>query len=189
MLDNIKVVSFDRCGNYIDRTTINGYLVGTLFEESYISNKSIAIDYKVPEKYREIVEPTYDLGAPEKARAFVIGKLRNSEITESEWATDPFYDYNVTINIAFGSAETIANNNNLTYKKDVTINGITYKYYTSEYDSEGTTIKEAYYITNIGNEDENSKYSYRIYVASLDEIPESVLQDFASVTIDVQDQE
>ena len=195
MLDNIKIVNFDRCGNYIDRTAVNGYLTGTLYENNTkidgttLVNSEIIVDYSVPEKYREIVEPTYDLGAPEKARAFVIGKLRNSEITESEWATDPFYDYNVTINIALGSAETIANNNNLTYKKDVTINGITYKYYTSEYDSEGTTIKEAYYITNIGSEGENSKYSYRIYVASLDEIPESVLQDFASVKIEVQNQE
>ena len=195
MLDNIKVVNVERCGNYIDRTAVNGYLTGTLYENdtkvdgTTLKSSEISVDYKVPEKYREIVEPTYDLGAPEKARAFIIGKLRNSEITESEWATDPFYDYNVTINIAFGSAETIANNNNLTYKKDVTIDGITYKYYTSEYDSEGTVIKEAYYITNIGAEGENSKYSYRIYVASLDEIPESVLQDFASVKIEVQNQE
>ena len=191
MLDNIKIVSFDRCGNYINRTAVNGYLEGTLFQESYRSSdyKStcLTVDYKVPEKYREIVEPTYDLGAPEKARAFVIGKLRNNEITESVWSTDPFYDYNITINIALGSAESIANNNNLTYKKDVKIGDITYKYYTSEYDSEGTTIKEAYYITNLGEESDNSKYSYRICVSSLDDIPESVLQDFASVKIGYQE--
>ncbi len=191
MLDNIKVVSFDRCGNYIDRKAVDGYLVGTLSQDNYFATNNkqtyISVDYKVPEKYREIVEPTYDLGAPERARAFVIGKLRNNEITESTWATDSFYDYNITINIALGSAETIANNNNLTYKKDVTIGDTTYKYYTSEYDSEGTKIQEAYYIANINDESGNSKYSYRIYVSSLDEIPESVLQDFASVKIQVQD--
>ncbi|MBR2705247.1 MAG: hypothetical protein IKE91_07245 [Clostridia bacterium] len=191
MIDNIKIVSFDRCGNYIDRTSVDGYLVGTLTQENYFSMNDkqtyISVDYKVPEKYKEIVEQTYDLGAPERARAFVIGKLRNSEITESTWATDSFYDYNVTINIALGSAETIANNDNLTYKKDVTIGDVTYKYYTSEYDSEGTTIKEAYYIASINGDGDNAKYSFRIYVSSLDDIPESVLQDFASVKIEVQD--
>ena len=188
LLDNIKVLSFERCGNYIDRNAVNGYLVGTLLQDLFMKDKSIQVDYKVPEKYKEIVEPTYDLGAPEKARAFVIGKLRNDEITESKWSTDPFYDFNITIFIEYGSTDVVAKKENLTYVKDVQIGDIIYKYYTSEYDSEGTIIKEAHYITDIKDE-ENNKYSFRIYVASLDEIPESVLQDFASVKIEVLDQE
>ncbi|MBQ3408739.1 MAG: hypothetical protein IJH12_06025 [Clostridia bacterium] len=193
MLDNIKILSYDRCGNYIDRTTIDGYYVGTLNKENYFYNASsssmskalLSVSYKVPEKYTEIVEPTYDLGAPESARAFIIGKLRNNEITESDWNTDLFYDYNVTINIAYGSVDTIAHEDNLKYQKDVIVGDITYKYYTSEYDSEGTIIKEAYYLTDI-KDNENNKYSFRIYVSSLDDIPESVLQDFASVKIEVK---
>lgn len=188
MMDNIKVVNFERCGSYIDPTITNGYHVGTLTCENYFDKTLLTVDYKVPEKYKEIVEPTYDVGAPEMGRAFIAGKLRNNEITESEWATDPFYDYNITINIAFGSSETIGNNKNLTYVKDVTVGDVTYKYYKSEYDSEGTTIKEAYYIADIKDRD-NNRYSYRIYVSSLDEIPETVLQDFASVKIEAQELE
>lgn len=188
MIDNIKIVNFERCGSYIDNKTTNGYRVGTLSCENYFDKTFLTVDYKVPEKYKEIVEPTYDVGAPEMGRAFVYGKLRNKEITESQWATDPFYDYNITINIAFGSAETIGNNKNLTYIKDVKVGDITYKYYKSEYDSEGTIIKEAYYIADIKDKD-NNRYSYRIYVSSLDDIPESVLQDFASVNIGVEELE
>lgn len=193
MLENIRIIEYSPCGNYIDRTTVDGYYVGTLTEDvTNIDNQTfkynvttISVDYKVPEKYEEIVEPTHDLGAPESARAFVIGKVRNSEITKSEWETDTFYDYNISMDIAYGNAESIANREGLKYKKDVKIGNITYKYYTSQYDSQGTTIKEAYYIADIG-EKANNKYSYRIYVASLDDVPESVLQDFASVNIDVK---
>lgn len=188
LLDNIKVVSFERYGNYIDPTIIDGYHKGILHCENYFDKTLLSVEYKVPEKYKEIVEPTFDVGAPEKGRAFVIGKLRNNEITESEWNTDLFYDYNITINIAFGSVDSIANNDGLTYKNDVQVGDVKYKYYTSEYDSEGTIIKEAYYLADIKDK-ENNKYSFRIYVSSLDDIPESVLQDFASVKIGVEELE
>ncbi len=186
LIDNIKIESFERCGDYIDRTSVDGNFIGTLSQYDMYSQKEqcINVKYKVPDKYTEIIEPTLDLGAPECARSFIYGKLRNNEITESEWNTDSFYDYNITINIALGSADTIANKEGLTYHEDVQVGDITFKYYTNQYDSEGTTIKEAYFMADLGTE-QNNKYSYRIYVSSLDDIPKSVLQDFANVQIEV----
>ena len=113
-------------------------------------------------------------------KAFVSGNLKNDSIPEKEgYSILDFYDYNVLIYISNIKLK------DATLKGDVTFNGVTYQYYTSEYNAMGLTIKKAFLERKIDIKDGNELY-YRIRVDSLNDIPQSVLQDFTSVSIEVK---
>ena len=185
LIDNIKLVDCKLCGSYINRETKDGYLNGDLKENSLAKIGSdnyvysyINLNYKVPEKYTEVpiiyLEQSY-----KQSRQFALGKNRNKEIKVSDYETNDFYDYNITMSLsAIGMASRVDDTD--VFKSEVTYNGITYKYYTGEENSEGTIIKTAKFITEYTNKN-GEIFTYQIYVTSLNDIPMSLLEDFTSV--------
>ena len=197
LIDNIKIVNYKICVSYIDRKVEDGYLTGSLKDMDY-SNSSLNIgdidsedyksyvnlDYKVPEKYTEVPIIYLDYSY-KQSRQFILGNKRNKDIEVSNYNTYDFYDYNVTISLS--AVKAINQSQNLSdsdvFNSQVTYNGITYNYYTGEFDSEGYTIKTAKLITEYTNKN-GEIFTYVIYVTSLDDIPMSLLQDFTSIQIE-----
>lgn len=189
LIDNIKIIEAKKSGGNIDRNVVNGNLEGTLSYDEILSISNhkyanVTVNYKIPEKYTEVNSGYYmskfDAINFDSQKAFVSGNLKNDSIPEKEgYSILDFYDYNVLIYISNIKLK------DATLKGDVTFNGVTYQYYTSEYNAMGLTIKKAFLERKIDIKDGNELY-YRIRVDSLNDIPQSVLQDFTSVSIEVK---
>lgn len=188
LIDNIKILKYEICVTYIDRQIENGYLKGSLknIARNYdVDSKSyVNLEYKIPEKYTEVPIIYLDYSY-KQSRQFALGNERNKDIEVSNYSTYDFYDYNITVSLGAGNA--INQSQNLSdsdvFNSQVTYNGITYNYYTGEFDSEGYTIKTAKLITEYTNKN-GEIFTYVIYVTSLDDIPMSLLQDFTSIQIE-----
>lgn len=152
LVDSIKLVSFKNYSSYIKRNVVDGNVTGELKEYfDYNKDKLRVITLRLPEKYREI-DKKYNNMYENRFYGLNYDEDKNIYQYEVEYKSDVY-----SVESGLKACNTMyydGNKNNgssveLTYSRDITLNGKTFKVYTGGYtDLADDSSRTKYYVNN-----------------------------------------
>lgn len=183
LVDNIRLIKFEKYGYNIDKTIVDGMYTGTLnisLPNSLSEKKYYEIKYKVPSKYSEI-----DRGQNMYQTRY-FGLYHNSN--------DDSYKYNISVNLynfvdinkcldlyKAGREYNFTNGFLLNKKSDININGNKFEHYSSQNTSKSTKalVFDDIFLYELEN---GGYYTVQIYSDNAN-INQEIINDFAQLEV------